>query len=217
MMVRGMTIHTRTRLTYDAIAAGILIPIVYYGVQIIAIPFAKDYNWIRQVASELGTPGVSSAPSVFNIGKIVGSIPTWIAAFGFLFGLKQMGANRTATWLTFLGMIAIALSDIEAGIFPLPDPRHEGIFLFGYPLWSFSFLAAVWRLPESGAFKMYLIANIALTILMLITRIVFGEAYLSSVTGLFQRIFAFVTVVPLGVAALFLAIRFKKFTIQASV
>jgi hypothetical protein len=196
-----MTTHTRDQLTHHAIAAGILIPIVYYGVQLIAIPYAKEYDIVRQVASELGMASVSSLPTVFNLGKILGTIPIWIAALGFLFGLKRMGARPIPTWLTTVGMIGIALSEIQAGVFPLPDPRHEGVFLIGYPVWSFSLVAAVTRLPESGAFRTYLTVNIALAILMLVARIVFGELFFLPIAGLFQRIFAFVTVVPIGVAA----------------
>ncbi|PWT92371.1 MAG: hypothetical protein C5B54_03645 [Acidobacteria bacterium] len=208
--------HTRDRLIYRAIAVGVLIPIVYYGLQLIAIPFAKNYNWIKQVASELGMTGISKVPAIFNLGKIFGTIPTWIAAFGFLFGLKQMGANRIAIWLTFLAMIAIALGDIQAGLFPLPDPRHEGIFLIGYPLWAFSFLAIVSSRPKSRGFKTYLIVNIVLTVLMITARIVLGESSLSQIQGLFQRIFAFFTIVPFGVAAWFLAQRFKEATMQST-
>ncbi len=210
-----MTSKTRDQLTHYAIAVGILIPIVYYGAQLIAIPYAKDYNFVRQVASELGMASVSDLPAVFNLGTIFGAVPIWIAAFGFLFGLKRMGARPIATWLTVFGMIAIALSKIEAGMFPLPDPRHEGIFLIGYPVWSFSFLAAASNLPRSGAFRTYLTVNIALALLMLVARIAFGELFLSPIAGLFQRIFAFVTVVPIGVAAWFLAARFKKVTMQS--
>lgn len=206
----------RNQLVYVAIATGILIPIVYYGLQLIAIPFAKNYNWIRQVASELGMSSVSNFPALFNFGKIFGTIPTWIAAFGFLFGLKRMGAHLIATWLTFFAMIAIALSDIQAGLFPLPDARHEGALLIGFPVWSFSFIAAASRLPQSGKLRIYLIANILFAIVMLTARIVLGD-FFSPFAGLFQRIFAFVTVVPIGVASWFLAARFRKFAMQSVV
>lgn len=205
-----MTTRTRDQLTQHAIAVGILIPIMYYGVQLIAIPYAKDYNFVRQVASELGMASVSNLPAVFNLGTIFRTVPTWIAALGFFFGLKRMGARPIAVWLTVLGMVAIALNDIGAGMFPLPDPRHEGIFLIGYPVWSFSLLAAASSLPRSAAFRTYLAVNIALALLMLVARIAVGELLLSPIAGLFQRIFAFVTVVPIGVAAWFLAARFKR-------
>jgi len=129
-----MTEQARVRWTHRAIAAGVLIPIVYYGSQLVAMPYADHYSVVRQVASELGMASVSRHPAVFNLSKIVGSIPTWIAAFGFLFGLRRMGARPVATWLTFVGMIAIAMNDIQAGVFPLPDKRHEGLLLLGFPL-----------------------------------------------------------------------------------
>ena len=101
-----MKTQTRDQLTHDAIAVGILIPIVYYGVQLIAASYAKDYSFVRQFASELGMASVSNIPAVFNLGIIIGSIPIWISALGFLVGLKRIGARPIATWLTVLGMIA---------------------------------------------------------------------------------------------------------------
>jgi len=209
-------IHSRDRLTHRAIAVGILIPIVYYGIQPIAIPFAQDYDIVRQVASELGMASVSSRPAVYNIGRMVGSTPLWIAAIGFLFGLTRMGARPLPTWLTTVGMIGIAMSVVQAAIYPLPDPRHEGAFLLGYPVWSLSLIAAARSLPDSGAFRTCLTVNFALSILMLVGRAVVGEEVLAPYAGLFQRTFAFVTVVPLGVAAWFLAGRFKRFALQRS-
>ncbi|MBK7594093.1 MAG: DUF998 domain-containing protein [Gemmatimonadetes bacterium] len=209
-----MTTHTLDQLTYPAIAVGILIPIVYYGIQPIAILFARDYDIVRQVASELGMVTVSSRPAVYNIGRIVGSIPTWIAAVGFPFGLTRMGTRPLPTWLTTVGMICIAMSTVQAGIFPLPDPRHEGVFLIGFPVWSLSLIAAARSLPDSGAFRIYLTVNFALSILMLVARGVVGEQFFSPIAGLFQRLFALVTVVPIGVAAWFLARRLKRFALQ---
>jgi hypothetical membrane protein len=87
-----MNDQIRARRIHRAIAAGVLMPIVYYGSQLIAMPFADHYSVMRQVASELGMATVSRHPAVFNV-SIIGTIPTWIAAFGFLFGLRRMGAR----------------------------------------------------------------------------------------------------------------------------
>ncbi len=187
-------------------------PIVYYGSQLVAIPFADHYSVIRQVASELGMVTVSRHPAIFNLSKIIGSIPTWIAAFGFLLGLKRMGAHRVATWLTFLAMITIALNDIQAGVFPLPDERHEGYLLLGFPLWSVSLLVATSRLPRSGALRTYVALSLVAAVLLIVTRALLGPAIVPF-AGLFQRIFAFTLVVPIGVTAWFLAKRFRTFMI----
>jgi len=120
-----------------------------------------------------------------------------------------MGARPVATWLTFLAMIAIALNDIQAGVFPLPDKRHEGLLLLGFPLWSFSFLVAVSSLPRSGALRSYVAVSIAAAFLLILTRVLLAPA-IAPLAGLFQRIFAFTLVVPIGVAAWFLAARFRS-------
>jgi hypothetical membrane protein len=204
-----MSDHLRARRIHRAIAAGVLMPIVYYGSQLIAIPFAPHYSVVRQVASELGMAAVSRHPGIFNVSKILGTIPTWIAAFGFLFGLRRLGAPQLATWLTFLGMIAIALNDLQAGVFPLPDKRHEGWLLLGFPLWSFSFFVAASRLPGSGALRRYVAVSIGAAICLFAAQALFTSA-IAPFVGLFQRIFAFTLVVPIGVSAWVLAARFRS-------
>jgi hypothetical protein len=196
------------RWIHHAIAAGVLMPIVYYGSQLIALPFAEHYSPVRQVASELGMGTVSRHPAVFNLSKVLGTIPSWMAAFGFLFGLRRMGARPAATWLTFLALIAIALNDIQAGVFPLPDERHEGYLLLGFPLWSVSFLVAASTLPNSGALRAYVALSLAAAILLILSRALLAPA-MAPLAGLFQRVFAFTVVVPIGVAAWFLARRFQ--------
>src|SRR5262249_43676804 len=147
-----------------------------------------------------------------NLGKIIGTIPTWIAAFGFLFGLRRLGARPVATWLCFIGLVAIALGDIEAGLFPLPDPRHESLLLLGFPLWSLSFLVPAPALSASRALRAYVLASLGLATLLIAARIALGEAALLPFAGLFQRAFAAVTVVPIGVAAAALGARFSRGT-----
>jgi hypothetical protein len=127
-----MNTQAKDQLTVIAIGAGTLIPLVYFGIQLVAAPFAQNYSFVRQVASELGMTTVSRFPGIFIWGTILGSIPTFITAFGFLFGLRRLGVHPVPTWLTFFALIAITLSDIMAGLFPLPDSRHEGPFLIGY-------------------------------------------------------------------------------------
>jgi multidrug transporter EmrE-like cation transporter len=55
--------------------------------------------------------------------------------------------------------------------------------------------------------------NIALTVALILFRIL-GQSVLQGYEGLFQRVFALVTTVPIGVAAWFLAATVKNFTAQ---
>jgi len=196
-----MTPKLRDPLTYYACCAGLLIPVLYFGVQLTALPFAPGYSVLTQTASELGMTTVSRAPQVFNVGTMLRGAVMLVAAAGFLGALKRMNAGPFSTWLTTLSMVCIAFNDLGAGLFPLPDARHEGIFLVGYVFWPLSLLAALWRAPEARAFRTYLLLNVVLTYGLLAAKGVFGDAFMPA--GLFQRVFGLVTVVPIGAAAWF--------------
>jgi hypothetical protein len=202
-----MTPKLREQLTYSACSAGLLIPLLYFGVQLTAMPFAAGYSVLKQTASELGMATVSTAPQVFNFGTMLRGAVMLVAAAGFLGALKRMNVGPFSTWLTTLSMVSIAFNDIGAGLFPLPDDRHEGVFLLGYVFWPLSLLAAIWRSPEARAFKTYMLLNVVLTYGLLAARGALGDAFMPA--GLFQRVFGLVTVVPIGAAAWFVGHTFK--------
>lgn len=199
---------SREHLTYAACCVGLLVPLLYFGVQLAALPFAAGYSVWTQTASELGMTTVSTAPQVFNVGTMLRGALMLVAAAGFRGALKRMKARPFVTWLTTLSMVCIALNDLGAGLFPLPDARHEGVFLLGYVFWPPALLAALWRLPGARAFRTYLLLSVALSYGLLAARGVFGDAFMPA--GLFQRVFALVTVVPIGAAAWFVARAFKQ-------
>ena len=62
---------------------GIAVPLLYYGVQVVAAPFYSGFSFLSTTASELGSDG-STRPSIFNAGAILVGISSFIAAVGFL-------------------------------------------------------------------------------------------------------------------------------------
>ena len=48
-----------------ALQAGIAVPVLYYGVQLLAAPFYPGYSFITNVASDLGSP-TSTVPAIFK-------------------------------------------------------------------------------------------------------------------------------------------------------
>ena len=198
----------REDLTYAACATGLLVPLLYFGVQLAALPFAPGYSVLAQTASELGMTSVSAAPQVFNLGTMLRGALLLVVAAGFWGALRRLGTGPVLTWLTTLSLVSIALNDLGAGLFPLPDERHEGVFLLGYVFWPPSLLAALWRWPGARAFRSYLLLNVVLTYGLLAARGIFGDAFLPA--GLFQRVFALVTVVPIGAAAWVVARTFRR-------
>ena len=110
-----------------ALAFGIAIPFVYFGIQIAAARFYPGYSFLNRDASTLGSEG-STAPWIFNVGTLVVGLCEVVAAWGFLRGLPRVRAGAVLTWATCVALVSSALGSINAFLHPLPDPRHtEGV------------------------------------------------------------------------------------------
>jgi hypothetical membrane protein len=208
-----------------ALGMGVLVPFLYFGIQLIAAPFYPGYSFLDRDASTLGSEG-SKFPAIFNLGSILMGIMTLFASWGFFRGLRDLGVSPTLTWLTSLALASFGLASINAGVFPLPDPRHTtgGLALVGIGSILLPFLmpAALWRLHDSRSLKIYFLFNI--TLLILLIPIMSGliqfimvkagnespryQSFLNHFHGLLQRILAFITISPIGIGAYSLATRF---------
>jgi hypothetical membrane protein len=212
---------TTKRITL-ALGMGIALPFLYFGVQVAAAPFFPGYSFLVRDASTLGSPG-SSLPAVFNIGAICVGILSFIAAWGFLRAFRFLGIRNFIAWPATLAMLSNGLGSINAGLFPLPDPRHtEGLLaLCGVGTFLLPFLLplAIWKLLDRGPVAAYFVTNI-ITLVALIPIMSgllqrFGimagvdmpwyQTLLNNYHGLLQRIFALVVFVPIAVSALFLS------------
>ena len=110
-----------------ALAFGIAIPFVYFGIQIVAARFYPGYSFLNRDASMLGSEG-STAPWIFNVGTLVVGLCEVVAAWGFLRGLPRVRAGAVLAWATCVALVSSALGSINAFLHPLPDPRHtEGV------------------------------------------------------------------------------------------
>lgn len=59
--------RTNEKLTQIMLKAGIAVPILYFGIQVLAARFYPGYGFTNQDASALGSNG-SSFPDIFNKG-----------------------------------------------------------------------------------------------------------------------------------------------------
>lgn len=204
-----------------ALTIGITLPILYFAVQVVAAPFYPDYSFMNRDASSLGSEG-SNLPELFNGGVIFLGILTLFASWGLLKAFQYLEIRPVLVWLTCFALVANALSSINAGVFPLPDPRHTtGVFAIvgmGMFLLPILFLIIFWKRPDAGAVKIYLIINLVVFLSLfpimsgLIQRVAVMsgmefEAYqhfLNSYHGLLQRIAAAAVYIPVGVVSFFL-------------
>jgi hypothetical membrane protein len=187
---------------------GIAVPLLYYGVQVVAAPFFSGFSFLGTTASELGSDG-SRLPSIFNTGAILVGISAILAAVGYVRALLKLGAHPILAWITSIDVAATGLSSLWAGIFPLPDPRHGGhpTLLFAMLLLPFIMATTFWTLGASRSLKAYFAATIGLLLVMF--PVMMGMTGLDThrYQGLLQRIFALTVFPPIAVGALVLARR----------
>ncbi len=218
------TLHPHPHRIVLALKLGMIVPVLYFGMQLVAAAFYPGYNFFNQDASTLGAPG-SRFPALFNGGAIVEGIVKCIVAWGFVRASQQLALSSRVAWLTALVLLGSGLASINAGVFPLPDPRHTqsplALLNIGTVVLPLLIPAVVWKLCAGRTIRMYFIANIIAFIALLpimtgliqILLVMAGvewpwyQTLLNQYHGLLQRIAALMALAPLGVAAYLLAHR----------
>jgi hypothetical protein len=156
---------------------------------------------------------------VFNAGAVLIGVVLFVGAWGFFQAMRRREVPVALTWLTCLALVAGGVGSVNAGLHPLPDPRHTdgliaavGAGLFLVPL----LLLPVARRMQSGvALNRYLIVNLAVVFglalvmsglvqrfsIMAGTELPGLQEFLNQNQGLLQRIAAVAVFVPIGVCA----------------
>lgn len=214
----------KARIVTIALRVGFLVPFLYFGIQLAAAPFFPGYSFLARDASTLGSLG-SRLPSLFNVGCLVIGLLTLIAAWGVFRAFQILEVGAIISWLTTLALVSSALGSINAGLFPLPDPRHtDGVLALcgaGIFLLPFFLPVALWKLLERGPVTAYFVANIVAMVALvpimsgLVQRFAIGagidmpgfQTFLNNYQGLLQRIAALIIFVPISVSARFLIFR----------
>lgn len=106
------------------IKQGIFLPVIYFGVLIIAGFFADDYTHWGQHASELGINASRSAVVIFQFGIILTSISLFLLAFGLLLNFRYQFL------LTSVLVFAFGVTFVFGAIYPITSPWH-GLYGFG--------------------------------------------------------------------------------------
>jgi hypothetical protein len=193
---------------------GVLLPLLYFGIQLAAAPFYPAYSFLNRDASTLGSDG-STAPWIFNYGALlVGGLEAAIAVV-FYGALRRARIGAPLAGALALALVSAAIGSLNAFLHPLPDPLHtEGLLsilgsgLMFLPLLS---IAVLWRLGARRAALVTAGACLALVPIMtgLIQRICMKagvdfsgyQTFLNGTHGLIQRLGALVVFVPIAVIA----------------
>ena len=206
-----MTQFPASALTRLALRLGLLVPIIYYGIQAAAAPFFPEFSFNRVTASELGSDR-SPVAWLFNGGIFTQGVFSLIASIGFFAAFRRQGVHPALAILTCAALALNGVQTLWAGWFPMPDPRHGGhpVFIIGMLGLPVLLAASMWKASGSAAIRTYFLLN--LLGLAAVAPFMAGATGidLSNYRGLLQRIFTLTIFPPIGVAALTLLHRTRS-------
>ncbi len=184
-----------------SLRCGVLVPLVYFGAQLIAAPFYPDYSFLVNSASQLGSD-VSTFPALLNGGAMLSGVLGLLSAYGIGTGLQAAGAKPWLAWISAACAVSIAAAAIWAGLHPMPDPQHNpgaiGIGMFLGPLALF---AAFWNVRDGRAMRGYLVFTLIAFAALAPVMSGITPVDLDRYGGLMQRVAALVLYLPSSVVA----------------
>lgn len=183
---------------------GVAVPIVYYGSQLIAIPLYPGYDFVTQVASELGSSD-SRFPGIFNCGLALAGALIALSAIALYPGLHGYGASGTFSFLGAVAQIAMGAATIWTAVHPLPSDQHINNTLnHGFLATPLLLAALFWQLRAPRPIQLYF--TIDAFLVLLLAGLTFGlfSWDVGSYVGAFQRFVAAILLFPPAVACLWL-------------
>lgn len=162
----------------------------------------EGYQWVHQLASELGTKGEDSA-EVFNAGMMLTGALTLVAAPAYWMSLGPKRAEGFSALGVALTLASSGGATIWAALHPLPGSNHNpGIWGAGTVLFPATLAWAMRRMAACSGVRIFLWVSFTLAALAL-AGIEAGLA--NGCAGLVQRAAAFLVYVPVAVGAARLA------------
>ena len=184
-----------------SVRLGICIPFMYFGIQLLAIPFYPGFNILINSASDLGTAH-SLRPWIFNLGAIATGLITFASVYGFYQSLRSSGTNFPLTALVCLSLMCYGTSSLAAGVFPMPHPYHgAGPAQFGIILGPVLFVAAFWKRRRGWVFWCLAACLALFAVVLVLMRPAVTGINTDPIMGLLQRILAVAGFAPRGLAA----------------
>lgn len=181
--------------------AGILIPVVYFGLLIVARLIYPGFNYATQYASEMGS-AEARYPAVFNTGVMLCGVLGLVASFGFYHAVRRLGGNRWLAALTGLTFLLFGIGTFLGGRFPMPDERHGGYGLMLAIQLTPLFLAlALWRVRSLRGLCIFLLVVFAIMTFFIFVMFGVGELVTRANVGLWQRGNALAGFPWIGIAA----------------
>lgn len=183
------------------LVAAVLVPVVYFGAQVLAAPYFPNYNLLTTSASDLGSD-LSSRPGILNTGALLTGVLALLGSVGLAGSLPRVGAGKLAACALALCVASAGVASLWAGWHPLPSPRHDpgalGIGMFVAP---FAAVWVAWRMSAAGRLRWVLSLNAVAFIALAAIMFGVGRIDLSACGGLMQKLIAVTSFSPSAVIA----------------
>lgn len=183
------------------LVAAILVPVAYFGAQVLAAPYFPNYSILTTSASDLGSD-LSSRPGILNSGALLTGMLALLGSAGLAGSLPRIGAGKLAACALALCVASAGLASLWAGWHPLPSPRHDpGALGAGMFVAPFAAVWAAWRLSPTGTLRWALSLNAIAFVALAAVMFGVGAVDLSACRGLVQKLLAVASFLPSAVIA----------------
>lgn len=199
----GRRASDHLRLSRALWMAGLLVPTMYFGAQLLAAPFYPGFDVLRTTMSDLGSER-STLPEIANTAALLGGLATFGTSAMFAARLR----GRVPVGPLVLITVALALTGLMKGwawLHPLPDPLHgSNPFAAASITLPLVLPLATWRILGRGG-RVYLLLNLAVYALLFAMFSGLFPGPVQNYPGLMQRLLAATAFVPIGVLGAALA------------
>jgi hypothetical membrane protein len=196
---------TSNKFTVFALWMGVFVPILYFGLQLVAAPFYPNYSLLSNTASELGASSFVYG-GIVSMAIIAVGVLTLIAAAGYGVALWRARTPILLIGLACLTLAANGVQTILAGVYPMPDPRHAGIPILTLGMIAFPLVLALvaWRLKSMRPALPFIAIGIVCVLALM--PIMSGAVQIDTrpYIGLIQRVLALAIFAPIGIGAFLL-------------
>ncbi len=182
----------------------VLLPIFYFGMQLLLAPYFPGYSLLRDATSILGSDR-SPVAHWFNVLAIVGGLLGIVGAFGAYRVLSCIDPGKGRAIVLPVVMALVALGSVWAGAFPMPHPLHpKNPATPAMLLMPVVALVYTWWSSQLRSLRPAAIINLIFFLLLIpfmagllpVDRTVYG--------GLLQRLLALPVFVPIGLIGWYL-------------
>lgn len=178
--------------------AGVAAPILYFATVVVSSLTWPGYSHVTRYVSELGSAEAPFA-ALFNAGILATGVAGLLGGFGVAATLRRAGRAWSGS-LAGLALSAWGVGMIFGGLYPMPDPRHNGFGLvLGVVLLPLLIAIAVRRRASRG-FRFFLALWFGATAAGLAVMFGVGSLVTRANVGLWQRGLALAMIPGIGIA-----------------